>query len=208
MCLATLRLRELVDALLLLGSGDPRNVPYPSLVPWMNRSGDKKWQQHALSSSHWPWARFEAPGEVVLDTFLAISEQFNPSSASAAAAAAAAGSSHRRRECTMEERLSILGRVCVELRDYECLLALGTFSKDAKTVAAALRRSKLSTKEYRTIFLDQRMEAGGALLKAFVEKCTVMPVVAVVPAAAAQGGEDKKAETGVSVPATTSITSV
>ena len=199
MCLATLRLRELVDALLLLGGGDPRRVPFPSLQPWMTRGPTsssssssssaghaKMWQQHAWSSSQWPWARFEAPSEVVLDTFLAIREQFATASPSAAAAAAAAattvagGSGGRKKACTVDERLSILGRVCVELRDYECLLALGTFSKDGTTVTAALKRNKLRVAEYRTMFLDEGMEAGGVTVKEFVEKTTA-PLLVVKP---------------------------
>jgi hypothetical protein len=124
----------------------------------------------------------------VLDTFLAIREQFataSPSAAAAAATAAAAmtaagGSGGRKRACTVEERLSILGRVCVELRDYECLLALGTFSKDGVTVMAALKRSKLRIAEYRTMFLDEGMEVGGVVLKEFVEK-TMVPLLAVKP---------------------------
>lgn len=201
MCLATLRLQELVDALLLLGGGDPRRVPFPSLQPWMSRGptsssssssfnnsagNAKKWQQHAWSSSQWPWARFEAPSEVVLDTFLAIREQFATASPSAAAAAAAAattapgGTGARKKACTVDERLSILGRVCVELRDYECLLALGTFSKDGTTVTAALKRSKMRIAEYRTMFLNEGMEAGGVTVKEFVEKTTA-PLLVVKP---------------------------
>lgn len=196
MCLATLRLRELVDSLLLLGGGDLRRVPFPSLQPWMSpgttsfsssasttnstgsRNDARKWQQHAWTSSQWPWARFEAPSEVVLDTFLAIREQFATASPSGAAAAATAATTateetgRRKKACTVEERLSILGRICVELRDYECLLAVGTFSKDVTTVTAALKRSKLRIAEYRTIFLDEGMEAGGVAVKDFVEKST------------------------------------
>ncbi len=185
LCLSTLRLRELVDVLLLLGGGDPRKVPFPSLQPWVSRSaGDKKWQQHAWSSADWPWARFEAPAEVVLDSFLAVREQFASSSPSAAAVAeaAATAATGRKRACTVEERLSVLGRVCVELRDYECLLALGTFCKDTTTVTAALRRSKVRLAEYRSMFLDEGMEAGGMAVKTFVDKVTG----ALIAAATAQ----------------------
>lgn len=113
-----------------------------------------------------------------MDTFLAIREQFATASSSAAAAAATAATTAagetggRKKAYTVEERLSILGRVCVELRDYECLLAVGTFAKDGTTVTAALKRSKLRIAEYRTIFLDEGMEAGGMAVKEFVEKST------------------------------------
>lgn len=214
MCLATLRLREMVDALLLLGGQDPSRAPYPSLQPWAARAGaaagaaaggnasakSGKWQQHAAASAQWPWARFgETAGEVVLDTFLAIREQFPTASSSssfsssgtsavaAAAAAAVQGPGARRGkggECSAEERLAVLGRVCVELRDFECLLALGTFLRDARTVAAALKRGKLWPREYRALFLDERMEAGGPAVKAFVDRCTSVTAPATGAAAA------------------------
>lgn len=185
MCLATLRLREVVDALLLLGGGDPRRVPFPTLQPWMKAEssmstgynarhkeggeGSSKWQQHATSSSLWPWARFEAPKDIVLDTFLAICEQFLTSTPSTSATGAFSG---KKWSCTPEECLAVFGRVCVELRDYECLLALGTFSKDTTTVTAALKRSTIRVAEYRRTFLDDRMEAGGLSVKEFVQNCT------------------------------------
>jgi hypothetical protein len=202
MCLATLRLRELVDALLLLGGNDPQRVPYPSLQPWAARSDgrgsgsnsgsggaaiSKKWQQHSTASAHLPWARFgETAAEVVLDSYLAIREQF-PAPAAAVRAGARAGG-RRKGECSVEERLAVLGRVSVELRDYESLLALGTFLRDERTVAAALRRGKLWPQEYRAIFLDERMEAGGPAIKAFVDRCTAVVVPAPAAVASAREG--------------------
>ncbi len=202
MCLATLRLREMVEALLLLGSNDPQRIPYPSLQAWVATGGGssnpKRWQHHSSASTPWPWARFgDTAVEVVLDSFLAIREQF-PATASASAAAAeafsvatagraSATSTRRKGECSAEERLAVLGRVCVELRDYECLLALGTFLRDERAVAAALRRGKVWPREYRAMFLDDRMEAAGPQVKAFVDHCTAVAVVP--PTVQAAGGE-------------------
>lgn len=155
LCLCTLRLKDLIDALLLLNKPDPLSVPYPSL---------RRFPGHRLPDL--PWARFEAPTDILLDCFLAIREQFTDSTNATAALAPhhhhrhapAAPSASSSPHCGPEQRLGILQTICRELRDFECLLALGTFQKDADLVRQALSRGRVSPEEYCAIFLDDRLE--------------------------------------------------
>jgi hypothetical protein len=172
LCLATLRLKDLVDALLLLDRPDMHHVPYPSLRPFGHRLPD------------FPWARFEAPCDILLDCFLAIREQFAGGDAAAAQTAAALGAHSRGNYCPLDQRLAILQAICRELRDFECLLALGTFMRDAGVVKHALHKGRVGVNEYASIFLDERLELDAGI------RDVVRKVVAEAAPPTTQGVEE------------------
>lgn len=140
MCLATLRLQDLVDVLLLLASHRVEDIPYPPPL------------REPVASLDFPWAQLEEEGggaERIVDCYIALREQFSTT-------AATTSTSSRPEPLPIETKLKILARVCSIIKAYDCLAAIGTKTRDMDMIRMGLQGAGLGLQDYKAVFLDER----------------------------------------------------
>jgi len=138
MCLATLRLRDLVDVLLLLSHNQVKDIPYPSPI------------HDPLASLDFPWTNHDDQNRAdrILDCFVALREQFSTPH-----------QHHYRPETvSLDAKMAIIARVCINLRAHDCLVALGTWIKDPHLVMEGLPGTRLTLQDYKDLFSDERFD--------------------------------------------------